>query len=73
MQVDFGWIVRGENHPKVDAALVSAARQHFPASGNHFESVKCPSCDAVYLVNVRLNETSNNAYRVEILGAAEVI
>ena len=74
-EVDFGWIVREEKHQAdLNADIIEAAYELFGDKlHTHFEPAKCLSCEKMFLVHARIDETSNNAFRVKILGVAEVI
>jgi len=75
VKVDFGWILRWEN-PEADlsANIIEDAYQLF---GNklhtYFVPTKCFSCEKMFLVHARIDETLNNAFRVKLLGVAEII
>jgi hypothetical protein len=75
VEIDFGWITRGENHPvDIDADILEQAGELFGDKlHTHFEPAKCLSCNKMFLVQARIDETSNNAFRVKISGVAEVI
>ena len=74
-EVDFGWVLRWEN-PEADlkANILEEAYELFGDKlHTYFEPAKCPSCEKMFVVHIRIDETSNNAFRVKILGVAEVI
>ncbi len=74
-EVDFGWILRWENHQaNLDAVILEEAYELFGDKlHTYFETAKCLSCEKMFVVHARIDETSNNAFRVKILGVAEVI
>ena len=74
-EVDFSWILRWEN-PEADleADILKEAYELFSyKSGTYFEPAKCPSCEKMFVVYIHIDETLNNAFRVKILGVAEVV
>ncbi|MCC6329723.1 MAG: hypothetical protein IT174_14505 [Acidobacteria bacterium] len=73
-EVDFSWIVREEDHKvDLDADIAEQTGELFGDKLHTFsEPAKCPSCEKTFIIHARVDETSYNAFRVKILGVAEV-
>ncbi len=67
--------MREENHQaNLNAGILEEAYELFGDKlHTYFEPANCRSCEKMFIVHARIDETSNNAFRAKILGVAEVV
>ncbi len=78
LAVPFGWLVQ-PNHtlaatlaPEQIKAVRSQLELIDSRSAEHFELVECSACGISYIIQAKIDETSNNTYRVVVTGVAQV-
>ena len=77
--LSFGWLL-GAEPQKVDdntSDLSPSIHEYLEANshlqlGGYVNIISCQSCDTVYVVQTKIEETSYGAYRIGILGVAKV-